>query len=153
MDDPENEHSCNFCLTILDLTHICREFANIAIYARYPERFCVNNLAVRKVFAFSDSGRGLIRASMHSASPPRTLGTHNLLQQSPLLILMFIWPSGSLTSCQSWVCCTLLYDSACEEPALTFQSLCHLMPTAGLHHNHLCHIWFWIHRRNIRQIN
>ena len=30
----------------------------LAIYALYPESFCVRNLAVRKVFAFSDSAGG-----------------------------------------------------------------------------------------------
>ena len=34
---------------------ICREFENL-IYALYPESFCDKNLAIRKVFAFSDSG-------------------------------------------------------------------------------------------------
>ena len=53
-----------FCklLTILDFTHICREFIDVAIYALYPESFCVKNPAVRKVFVFSDS-----------ASPPPQL--------------------------------------------------------------------------------
>ena len=46
---------CKF-LTILDFTHICREFVDVAIYALCPESFCVKNPAVRKVFAFSDSG-------------------------------------------------------------------------------------------------
>ena len=40
--------------------HLLRAFvANSkidAIYALYPESFCDKNLAVRKVFAFSDSG-------------------------------------------------------------------------------------------------
>ena len=48
---------CKF-LTILDFTHICREFVDVAIYALYPESFCVKNLAAGKVFAFSDSGGG-----------------------------------------------------------------------------------------------
>ena len=46
---------CRF-LTILDFTHICREFVDVPIYALYPESFCVKNPAVRKVFVFSDSG-------------------------------------------------------------------------------------------------
>ena len=29
-----------------------------AIYASYPERFCGKNLAIRKMFIFSDSGGG-----------------------------------------------------------------------------------------------
>ena len=41
--------------------HLLRAFvANLkidAIYAFYPERFCDKNLAIRKVFAFSDSGK------------------------------------------------------------------------------------------------
>ena len=35
--------------------HICREIGDVEIYALYPERFCSENLAIRKVFAFSDS--------------------------------------------------------------------------------------------------
>ena len=46
---------CKF-LTILDFMHNCREFVDVAIYALCPESFCVKNLAVRKVFVFSDSG-------------------------------------------------------------------------------------------------
>ena len=34
---------------------ICREIVNAAIYALYPESFCGKDLAIRKVFAFSDS--------------------------------------------------------------------------------------------------
>ena len=37
-------------------TRICREIVDVAIYALYPESFCGVNLAIRKVFAFSDSG-------------------------------------------------------------------------------------------------
>ena len=40
----------------LGFTRICREIVNVAIYALYPESFCGKDLAVRKVFAFSDSG-------------------------------------------------------------------------------------------------
>ena len=35
---------------------ICRKIVNVAIYALYPESFCGKDLAIRKVFAFSDSG-------------------------------------------------------------------------------------------------
>ena len=38
----------------LGFTRICREIADVAIYAHYPESFCSENLAIRKVFAFSD---------------------------------------------------------------------------------------------------
>ena len=42
--------------------HPLRAFVAIlkidAIYALYPESFCDKNLAVRKVFAFCDSGMG-----------------------------------------------------------------------------------------------
>ena len=45
-------------------THFLRVFvANLkidAIYAFYPESFCDKNLAIRKVFVFSDSGRNNI---------------------------------------------------------------------------------------------
>ena len=36
--------------------YLLRIWKNDAIYAYYPESFCDNNLAIRKVFAFSDSG-------------------------------------------------------------------------------------------------
>ena len=39
---------------------LCAFVANLkidAIYALYPESFCDPNLAIRKVFAFSDSGK------------------------------------------------------------------------------------------------
>ena len=39
----------------LGFTRICREIVDVAIYALYPESFCGGNLAIRKVFAFSDS--------------------------------------------------------------------------------------------------
>ena len=35
--------------------HICRKISDVDIYALYPESFCGENLAIRKVFAFSDS--------------------------------------------------------------------------------------------------
>ena len=37
-------------------TRICRKIVDVAIYALYLESFCGVNLAIRKVFAFSDSG-------------------------------------------------------------------------------------------------
>ena len=37
-------------------THFCRESKSVAIYALYPESFCVKYLAIRKVFTFSDFG-------------------------------------------------------------------------------------------------
>ena len=43
----------------LGFTRICREIVNVAIYALYPESFCGKDLAVRKVFAFSDSAKPL----------------------------------------------------------------------------------------------
>ena len=39
----------------LGFTRICREIVDVANYALYPESFCGGNLAIRKVFAFSDS--------------------------------------------------------------------------------------------------
>ena len=39
----------------LGFTRICREIVDVAIYALYPESFCDENLAIRKVFAFCDS--------------------------------------------------------------------------------------------------
>ena len=46
---------CKF-LTILDFTHNCPKFVDVAIYALCPESFCVKNPAVRTVLVFSDSG-------------------------------------------------------------------------------------------------
>ena len=39
----------------LGFKRICRKIADVAIYAHYPESFCSRNLAIWKVFAFSDS--------------------------------------------------------------------------------------------------
>ena len=53
------EHSWTILMLKILQTHLLRAFvANLkidAIYALYPESFCDKNLAVRKVFAFSDS--------------------------------------------------------------------------------------------------
>ena len=35
--------------------HFCCESKSVAIYALCPESFCMKNLAIQKVFAFSDS--------------------------------------------------------------------------------------------------
>ena len=43
-------------MKLSSFTHFCRENKSVAIYALFPESFCVKNLAIRKVFAFSDSG-------------------------------------------------------------------------------------------------
>ena len=43
-------------MILLGFTRICREIVDVAIYALYPESFFGENLAIRKVFAFSDSG-------------------------------------------------------------------------------------------------
>ena len=52
-------------------THLLRAFdANLkieTIYALYPESFCDKNLAVRKVFAFSDSGHNIRTLNMQYA--------------------------------------------------------------------------------------
>ena len=50
-------------------TRICREIVDVAIYALYPESFCGVNLAIRKVFAFSDSGCGIVLSSQCLAAP------------------------------------------------------------------------------------
>ena len=47
----------------LGFTRICREIVDVAIYALYPESFCGGNLAIRKVFAFSDSETALPEGS------------------------------------------------------------------------------------------
>ena len=44
---------------------LCAFVANLkigGIYALYPESFCDKDLAIRKVFAFSDSGMDVIRS-------------------------------------------------------------------------------------------
>ena len=48
--------NCPDNLICLGFTRICREIGDVEIYALYPESFCGENLAIRKVFAFSDSG-------------------------------------------------------------------------------------------------
>ena len=54
------EHSWTILMLKILQAHLLRAFvANLiidAIYALYLESFCDKNLAVRKVFAFSDSG-------------------------------------------------------------------------------------------------
>ena len=56
------EHIWTILMLKILQAHLLRAFvANLkidAIYALYPESFCDKNLAVRKVFAFSDSDRG-----------------------------------------------------------------------------------------------
>ena len=42
-------------MTLSNFVHICCKIKNVAIYTLYPEKFSVKNLAIRKVFAFSDS--------------------------------------------------------------------------------------------------
>ena len=53
------EHSWTILMLKILQAHLLRAFvANLkidAIYALYPESFCDKNLAVRKIFAFSDS--------------------------------------------------------------------------------------------------
>ena len=54
------EHIWTMLMHKILQNHLLRAFvANLkidAIYALYPESFCDKNLAIRKVFAFSDSG-------------------------------------------------------------------------------------------------
>ena len=38
-------------------TYFCGKFYNVVVNALYVESFCVENPAVRKLFAFSDFGR------------------------------------------------------------------------------------------------
>ena len=47
-----NKHFKKLYILDFDFTHICREFVDVAIYALYPESFCMKNPAVRKVFVF-----------------------------------------------------------------------------------------------------
>ena len=47
---------CQHFVENFRFTRICREIVDVAIYALYPESFCGVNLAIRKVFAVSDSG-------------------------------------------------------------------------------------------------
>ena len=42
-------------MTSFRFSRICRENVDVVIYALYPENFCGENLAILKVFAFSDS--------------------------------------------------------------------------------------------------
>ena len=45
----------NILWKILGLRAFVAKSVDVAIYALYPESFCDENLAIRKVFAFSDS--------------------------------------------------------------------------------------------------
>ena len=45
----------SYCHQNCYLTHFCCKFHNVAVYALYTDIFCVENAAVRKFFAFSDS--------------------------------------------------------------------------------------------------
>ena len=58
----------------LGFTRICREIVDVAIYALYPESFCGRNLAIRKVFAFSDSA-GWLQKDVLQGNP-----THGICQ-------------------------------------------------------------------------
>ena len=58
----------------LGFTRICREIVDVAIYALYPESFCGVNLAIRKVFAFSDSARALRALGLLLANGAPTVG-------------------------------------------------------------------------------
>ena len=68
------EHIWTMLMHKILQTHLLWAFvANLkidAIYALYPESFCDPNLAIRKVFAFSDSG-ALIHPSMRHILPPK----------------------------------------------------------------------------------
>ena len=55
-DHPENVAGLS---KILQNHLLCAFFADL-IYVLYPESFCDKNLAVRKVFVFSDSGRKIV---------------------------------------------------------------------------------------------
>ena len=50
------EHIWVIMLKILQAHLLCAFVANLKIDALYPESFCYKNLAIRKVFAFCDSG-------------------------------------------------------------------------------------------------
>jgi len=49
-------------MTFSSYTHCCCESKSVAIYALYPESFRVQNLAIWKVFAFSDSAAQVLVA-------------------------------------------------------------------------------------------
>ena len=57
----------------LGFTRICREIVDDLINAVYPESFCGGNLAIRKVFAFSDSGGGFSQNQNLKINAPRFL--------------------------------------------------------------------------------
>ena len=62
------EHIWTIIMLKILQAHLLRAFvANLkidAIYALYPESFCDKNLAVRKVFAFSDSADKICGTNM-----------------------------------------------------------------------------------------
>ena len=98
--------------------HICREFAKFSIYALYPESFSVNNLAVRKVFAFSESGTCTVLSSWSWESMDwlQLVTIISIMampaQTWPLLNLCFFVFKGVLISINSlWTCNRLLDNS------------------------------------------
>ena len=71
-------------MKILGFTRICREIVDVAIYALYPESFCGVNLAIRKVFAFSDSGVG-------QSSTTGSRSWEPISHQTDLVIVQKFW--------------------------------------------------------------
>ena len=60
-------------------TRICCEIVDVAIYALYPESFCGVNLAIRKVFAFSETDsvtHPIQKRSVHMSSSLDSRGTN-----------------------------------------------------------------------------
>ena len=73
--------------------HFCRESKSVAIYALYPESFCLKNLAIRKVFAFSDSGLVVPTPKLLESSPLLLLAPHHSLSHpssAPACLKQFV---------------------------------------------------------------
>ena len=73
--------------------HLLRAFvANLkidAIYALYPESFCDKNLAIRKVFAFCDSGVDIMIGNLMTVMTFQPI-LHHIIQS--FWIVLNCWP-------------------------------------------------------------
>ena len=81
-------HICQKYMTFSSFTHFCRESKSVAIYALYPESFCVKFFAIRKVFAFSDSAN---HGSIYEQKP-------QIIEPLPFLQLLQFEPQSVISA-------------------------------------------------------
>ena len=66
-----------------------------AIYALYPESFCDKNLAIRKVFAFCDSG--LHSNKLRPELTDSRLTAKNAIRVVTRIVMFLVWPRPELS--------------------------------------------------------